>query len=750
MLSKVVKSLFLFGLLLTVCSVIPSQISAVKTNVTACDADINSDTIVDLQDYSLLVNNFLKATFQERADINADGTVDLSDYSLLVRYFLQSCTQASPTPQNPTATPIVTQPGWTQFAGNPQHTSYTAEKVNTPWKYAWQWNGAGVDGKKQASHISVPDIVQPIVGGGRVYMVGGNTLFALNKTNGSVIWSVGNIGTLSSTPAYFNEFVFVGSENGNLYKINASTGTISNQKNIGAIKTAPTIYNGIVYQGTTTGNLVAVNADTMATVWQYAASSPIVSPVSVSVSKNTLIVNSQDLYVHAVDLAAGTRKWRVKPTSRTYSSGNPTSTQAQFEEGWPVIAEKHGIVFVRYRLDWDTLWTWNPYPTTNTAIRQNLISRPDVQALFALNLNDGSVAFIPAVGNGGAGDGGTLPMGPQPVVKQLSDGSEVAYIIWRNGLTCAAGWCDGREDASMGEMVLDNSTVNGYQAGDVRFIKFEDIQTDEMMALSMSDNTIFHSHWLINAAEQITDRSASKGNSFTNPISTSHAPFVIWRQVYCPPSSSSCNPQIFPGGTGTSYGPSNCPFNATTRYCSAGLYAYGDQRSYPPGFYEYHNDNNSGSNPFTVVSDGVVLIKTVDGALIALVNGNPTADAGVSTQVAEAQQSSSVLGEHTTSEPPIINYTEAEKYFGQKVIAEGRIASVVDHRPKAMYLGFKNPHDGALLIRVFEKDLSKFSYDLNSLKGKKVQVSGFVRYYWPEGKDPEIVVTDPAQIKIVE
>jgi hypothetical protein len=94
----------------------------------------------------------------------------------------------------------------------------------------------------------------------------------------------------------------------------------------------------------------------------------------------------------------------------------------------------------------------------------------------------------------------------------------------------------------MGEMVLDSTTVPGYQAGEIRFIRNPDIQTDEMMNISMGGDTIFHSHWLINSAEKITDRSNSLGNSFTNPIKTSDSPFVIWRQCNL---TNTCNYPLY-------------------------------------------------------------------------------------------------------------------------------------------------------------------------------------------------------------
>jgi outer membrane protein assembly factor BamB len=681
------------------------------------------------------------------ANLDNEGTVNSLDLGILLANFGKIKPSNSPGPSpstGPTNPPVTSTGEWTQFGHNAQHTNYTGQSVTTPWKFKWEWNGAGNDGKKQSSHLAVPDMIQPITGGNRVYMVANNTLFALDKTTGSTLWNKSGLGTITATPAYDNESIYLPTSTG-LYKLNATNGTQSGSFTAaGSISNSVTIYNTKIYIVSDAGILYAVDKSTLAKSWEYATGSKGATPASFSPAKNLLILTSQDLNVHAVNATDGTRKWRVKPTSRTYQSGNLTAAGAQAEQGWPVIAEQHGIVFIRYRLDWDTLWAWNPYPTTNTQIRANLEGKPDQQALFALKLDTGAKVFTPAVGNGGAGDGGTLPMGPQPVIRNV-DGKEVAYIIWRNALTCAGKFCDGREDATMGEMVLDNTSVSGYSAGDVRFVKWIDIQTDEMMYITMANDTLFNSHWLINSAEKITDRSASKGNSYINPISVVEAPFVIWRQVYCPPSNSQCNPQLFPGGSGTSYGPSNCPFDAKTRYCKDGLYAYGDQRSYPPGFYEYHNDRNDGSVPFTVVSNGLVLVKARDGGLLALESGNPLANATPVNQLAQIKSQDNILGAQT---PLLIDYKDASKHISENVTATGVIKSVVNHRPKAIYLGFKDPHDGELLIRVFEKDLPKFNYDLNTLKDKKIKVTGFISLYWPDNIDPEIIVTDPSQIQI--
>lgn len=55
-------------------------------------ADIDQNKRVELADYSLLVQNFLKTPFPNpRADIDGNGRVDLRDYSILVANFFHDC-----------------------------------------------------------------------------------------------------------------------------------------------------------------------------------------------------------------------------------------------------------------------------------------------------------------------------------------------------------------------------------------------------------------------------------------------------------------------------------------------------------------------------------------------------------------------------------------------------------------------------------------------------------------------------------
>jgi parallel beta-helix repeat protein len=57
-----------------------------------CREDINRDNFVDIMDYSILANDFLKSNpSNPNSDINQDGIVDLSDYSRMVNRFFDTC-----------------------------------------------------------------------------------------------------------------------------------------------------------------------------------------------------------------------------------------------------------------------------------------------------------------------------------------------------------------------------------------------------------------------------------------------------------------------------------------------------------------------------------------------------------------------------------------------------------------------------------------------------------------------------------
>jgi outer membrane protein assembly factor BamB len=627
--------------------------------------------------------------------------------------------------------PAIALSEWTQHAHDAQRTSYTNQIVTTPWRWKWAWNGPNASGGISSGKFGLPRNSQPITGGGRVYIAAGSRgVYALNNANGNIAWNRNPGGNINSTPAYDaqTEAIFVLSSNGVLYKLDAATGDplaqfATNGKSDLPLPPALVDDRLIISMGQ---RVFAINKYDMTQIWAYGAGSPVHTPPAYSPSRNYVIVASEDLYVHAINNTNGAQAWRVKPTP--LSPGNPAqdSDLAEVKNGWPVIAETHGLVLIKLRLDWQALWQPNPWPSSNSSMRSTLSSQPKLQSLFVLRLDDGSVPFIANIGHGGFGDGGYLPMGPQAVVKPLANGQEVAYVVMR-GSPCAQTSCDGRWDSHLGELLLDGTTVSGYSAGYVRFIRNTFFPTDEQAYVAMAGDYIFGGHWEAGIAHKITDRSAARGSG-TNPIQTSDLPHIVTSQ-----DADTC-------GQGFQQ----------SHYCSQSLK---NTRLWPAGFYIYWQKGTVYDQYWSeyagwVVSNNTIYFVSTDGAVVALEHGNPTVallDSLVTTTKAEIEPQQVVKSNTITTN---IYYTQTRAHVGREAIVSGPIRYVFNNG-LAVLLGFENPHQGAFKVRILKKDWDNFAASPETIYsvGQQIQVAGKIEWY--QG-DPVIYIQTPTQLKLLQ
>jgi outer membrane protein assembly factor BamB len=667
------------------------------------------------------------------------------------------------TPTLPPSPPVLSNE-WTQHGQNAQRTSYAPLAVPTPWKWKWTWNGPdnpyvnpGSGKQSYNNKIRIPKNVQPVTGSGRVYIAAGvNGVYAISLDNGSQLWNSRPGGSINSTAAYDRETdsVFVVSSNGNLYKLNASTGSVSGNFSSGSTSQLwlpPAIVGNKVFFSMGR-NVYAIDKNTMSRIWSYDAGSAVQTPPSYSATRDIVIAVSEDLYVHAIKNADGSRFWRVKPTHSSLVPGDPKSSPsnnfANPSYGWPVIADLSGIVFIRYELDWQTLWT-TTWPTTNEEMRRFLLNHPDEQPLYALNLNDGSTAFIPNVGNGGFGDGGILPMGPLPAIRRLPNNKEVAYIIIRGELPTVS---DGRGDSKFGELIIDSLTVPGYQPGYVRFIEYNkygnwdryyrewkqntaDMPTDEQPQITVAGDQILGGHWMAGKSLKIVDRSADYG-SFAKPILSMPLPHIV----------TSTTSRVTDG----------CIFSIS-HYCSATILVQEAGRPFAgPGFYIYYGDyGNSGDNSGNaiydifwseyaswIVSENTIIFRSTDGALFALVNGNPMSKnkQNFSDNIAGVSEKNDFS---TKSVLYRIKADEAHKYIGKEVIIEGIISNTFDNG-KAFYIDLGTRNQNGFVVKMLNKK-KHFGSNFTDkfVVGKNITVVGQIGVYQ---KNPVLYISDPNQI----
>ena len=133
---------------------------------------------------------------------------------------------------------------------------------------------------------------------------------ALNASNGSPLWSF-PLTFEAGAPVLANGVLYLGAQDGNVYALNATTGTLLWKYHAGyEVEFAPAVANGVVYEGSDDGNIYALNANTGALIWKTsigscAASSPSVGAGLVFVSPCDAITA-----IYALDANTGTIVWK--------------------------------------------------------------------------------------------------------------------------------------------------------------------------------------------------------------------------------------------------------------------------------------------------------------------------------------------------------------------------------------------------------------------------------------------------------
>ena len=133
--------------------------------------------------------------------------------------------------------------------------------------------------------------------------------------NSSNVWELNEVwtfeagGPVRSSPAMVDGVVYVGSHDGNLYALDAATGSLRwSFPTAGAVRSSPAVVDGVVYVTSWDGNAYAVDAATGQERWRssiggLADSSPVVA-------NGIVYVASSDLY--ALDAATGVELWNFQ------------------------------------------------------------------------------------------------------------------------------------------------------------------------------------------------------------------------------------------------------------------------------------------------------------------------------------------------------------------------------------------------------------------------------------------------------
>ncbi|HYK36730.1 PQQ-binding-like beta-propeller repeat protein [Alloacidobacterium sp.] len=219
---------------------------------------------------------------------------------------------------------------WTQFLRdnmqrwNPYETVLgvsNAESLQLKWKIGPYYTLSNIQ--------SSPAVVNGVV----YFGSDDHNLYAVNASTGARLWTYTTGGFVNSSPAVVNGVVYFGSGDDNVYALNASTGALLwKQANGGSGAFSPAVVNGVVYIGCGQ-SLCALNASTGAELWTYTSIVSFVTALSASppaVVNGVVYFGADDGYVYALNASTGAKLWSSLIANGVYSS--------------PAVA--NGVVFI--------------------------------------------------------------------------------------------------------------------------------------------------------------------------------------------------------------------------------------------------------------------------------------------------------------------------------------------------------------------------------------------------------------------
>jgi eukaryotic-like serine/threonine-protein kinase len=298
------------------------------------------------------------------------------------------------------------------FRGNLQHTGvYDAFGVPQFSKIKWKFHTAG-------RVISSPAVANGMVYAGST---DGN-LYAVDLESGAQKWKFETKVRVTSSPAVSGGVVYFGSYDGKFYALDAVSGQLKWKfqtagerrfaaRHIHGIQPAtetmpdpfdfylssPAVWNGTVYFGSGDGNVYALDAGTGTVKWKFQTGDVV--HASPAIADGTLFIGSWDSFFYALDASTGKEKWRFK-TGEDHEISNQVGIQSS-------AAVTDGIVYFGcrdsnlYALDAATgekKWIFNnkgSWVITSPAAQNGTVyfATSDSAMFYALDAKSGAPVF---------------------------------------------------------------------------------------------------------------------------------------------------------------------------------------------------------------------------------------------------------------------------------------------------------------------------------------------------------------------
>lgn len=168
-------------------------------------------------------------------------------------------------------------------------------------------------------------VASPAVVGDVVYAGSDNgNIFALNSTSGALLWTYTTGGPVRSSPAVLADgSVIAGSYDGAVYHVSAA-GALLGKVQTGMSVYAPvSVANGTAFVGSMDKHLYAITIDGFSVKWRVQATNVVNSGTAVSADGSTAYFMDYSGIVHAASVADGSVVWTASTGSNGAGGSSP-------------------------------------------------------------------------------------------------------------------------------------------------------------------------------------------------------------------------------------------------------------------------------------------------------------------------------------------------------------------------------------------------------------------------------------------
>ena len=164
--------------------------------------------------------------------------------------------------------------------------------------------------------LESPTNSSPIVHKNKLYIGCEDGLKAININSHKVIWDY-DCDNVASTPFYYKDVIYFGSDDGHLYGHDEDGKVQLNKTLDGELKTSPVVVGDDIYIGSTNGKLYSIGTDKTKN-WEFTTGDAVLS--SPTYVNKTVLFGSNDGSIYCLNKSNGDLVWKTDLNNKVISS----------------------------------------------------------------------------------------------------------------------------------------------------------------------------------------------------------------------------------------------------------------------------------------------------------------------------------------------------------------------------------------------------------------------------------------------